>query len=240
MQCKATTRPKTNQQLSRTLHFPTPLRAHQQAHHPNLHAVSGEGEVGTVRALLTTGGAKRTRDEPGAIPLHQAFKKGHIRVVEALLAAGAGDGSERDSEGMTPLHHACPQGQLEVVEVLLTAGADTGVRNRGGGWTALHSACTQGYDDDVVRALHSACAQGYDDDMARALLDANADKDAKSNAGWTPLHLASAKGHVEVTRAWVEHKELGTLWCVRNEDHKTPYCLTENTAVALMLRTGMS
>jgi ankyrin repeat protein len=43
----------------------------------------------------------------------------HFKIVELLLANGAGANSEDSLSGRTPLHHACREGYIDVVELLI-------------------------------------------------------------------------------------------------------------------------
>jgi hypothetical protein len=101
--------------------------------------------------------------------MHAAVGRGHVKVLQVLLAAGAAP---------TPLHTA---GNLKVVQVLLEAGANLEARQ--GGWfgaaaqTPLQTAAEAG-NEKVVQAL---CAAG-------------ADMEAPANGchvkGGTAMHLA--------------------------------------------------
>jgi ankyrin repeat protein len=55
--------------------------------------------------------------------LMRAAERGHIEVVEALLAAGV-DTEKADEEGCTALITAARWGHIKVVKALLAAGAD--------------------------------------------------------------------------------------------------------------------
>lgn len=63
------------------------------------------------------------QEKHGWAALHFAALKGHVAIVETLLAAGA-DKDRQTLEGLTPLHIAAINGHVEVVRVLLRAGAD--------------------------------------------------------------------------------------------------------------------
>ncbi|PNG99422.1 Cortactin-binding protein 2, partial [Tetrabaena socialis] len=72
---------------------------------------------------------KSLDDKGGATALRTASQRGHMAVVEALLAAGAGVGAEVEY-GSTFLHEACKSGNAVAVEVLLRAGVDKEARNK--------------------------------------------------------------------------------------------------------------
>ncbi|KAL0832580.1 hypothetical protein ABMA28_000779 [Loxostege sticticalis] len=53
--------------------------------------------------------------------------------------------------------------------------------------------------------LHRAARLGYTDCVAYCLEKMEADPSAKDNAGFTPLHVASAKGHVRIARLLLQY-----------------------------------
>ena len=110
--------------------------------------------------------------------LLQAARKGHIRVVQALLAAGA---SANDPEFL--LHLAAANGQAAVIQLLAGNGANPNIREPAEGAAPLHWAATE----DHVGAIE-------------ALLAAGADVNAPDSKGATPLHWAVRGDHVKATR----------------------------------------
>src|SRR5687767_6697408 len=63
--------------------------------------------------------------------LHHAAGRGHLAVVELLLAAGATP-DKRAHDGSTPLHEAAARGHLEIARLLIAAGADPNARTNSG------------------------------------------------------------------------------------------------------------
>ena len=61
--------------------------------------------------------------------LNRAVKKGNLKAVKSLVAAGA-DVNNKDRNGWTPLHLAAKRGYLEIVKALVAAGADLRMGNR--------------------------------------------------------------------------------------------------------------
>jgi ankyrin repeat protein len=97
--------------------------------------------------------------------LHIAAYRGHLAVVELLLAAGATI-NRWSHNGETPLFVAAMGGQLEVARVLLAAGAWTRVSDNGG--HNLWSAAKAGGNAELVELVKqyplagaSAEARGY-------------------------------------------------------------------------------
>jgi len=60
--------------------------------------------------------------------LHQAAMMGHVRIVEALLIAGA-KVNETNNDGCTPLHQAVADASVEVIKQLVAAGADLHIKD---------------------------------------------------------------------------------------------------------------
>ncbi|TEB22674.1 ankyrin, partial [Coprinellus micaceus] len=49
------------------------------------------------------------------------------------------------------------------------------------------------------------CAWGGKDEVARILLECGVDPNIQSNDGWSPLHYACIKGHLEVAEYFLDH-----------------------------------
>jgi ankyrin repeat protein len=75
-----------------------------------------------VRILLHRGTAPDSGGPHGRSPLHWATDLNNLRIVHALIAAGASVGILE--EGMTPLHRAASKGYLDVMKLLLSMGAE--------------------------------------------------------------------------------------------------------------------
>ena len=109
------------------------------------------------------------RNEEGWSVLHWAILQNDLKIVTALLRAGA-DLNARTKQGTTPLHTAVARDNPTVVRELLKAGADVNARNEDGA-TPLHS---------VASAANAV-----------ALLEAGADVNARTKDGYIPLHSAA-------------------------------------------------
>nr|CAD1836032.1 unnamed protein product [Ananas comosus var. bracteatus] len=94
-----------------------------------LHLACLYGHLSCVQLLLERGASLESKDEEGAIPLHDACAGGFSEIVQRILDfAGNPDCVMRmlntvDAEGDTPLHHAARGEHLDVVKLLLAAGA---------------------------------------------------------------------------------------------------------------------
>ena len=124
--------------------------------------------------------AKRKRDlsldEQPLLQLFTAAFKGHLAVVELLLANGVNPNIARDN-GTTPLWCATQNGHQAVVELLLAKGADPNLAKNDGA-TPLFEAAFNG-NEAIVRLL---LANGADSNLAK-------------NNGATPLLGAASNGH---------------------------------------------
>jgi ankyrin repeat protein len=197
--------------------------------HTALHRACRHGHLPTVLALLKHGADPSITDSfsfphgrigDGRSPLHFASIHASTAVVTALLRAGA-DANSCDRYGLTPMHLASQSRRPAVVECLLRAGAEPSVWSSGG-LLALHLAARRGCvscvqmllqagcdanamtrSDDASSALHLAAASGAHM-CVQALLRAGAHVSAKDSAGFTPLHIASAKGNAELISILLE------------------------------------
>lgn len=77
----------------------------------------------------------------GFTPLMTASYAGNVRIVRALIAAGARL-ETRNDDGNTALWLACVSARLEVVDELLKAGADIDNRNDNGATVLMYAAST--------------------------------------------------------------------------------------------------
>ena len=179
-------------------------------------AAAGGGGVAavTTAAITTIAAAPRSTPKskpmplPTNTPLHAAADAGDASAVETLLRGGADPNSRvkrpRYDKGATALHLAAKGGHLEVALALLAAGAETSGRE-------FHSSsrwCKGNADGDSDGDSESdgdgdKGSDGGDGDVGKGK--------GKGRRGWrrrgewdgdlTPLHLASAHGHVAVVRA---------------------------------------
>ncbi len=101
-----------------------------------IHDAARKGDVAEVKRLLRKDPKlvnlveTRKRKEGGVTPLHYAAEKGHITVVELLLASGA-DIEARGSYG-TALELAIYFGHYDVAELLLEKGASLDIFSASG------------------------------------------------------------------------------------------------------------
>jgi uncharacterized protein len=136
---------------------------------------------------------------PDVQQLADSAAAGDVGAVRRLLSQDPSLAGKFTEEGWTALHLAATS---EIAAVLLDAGADINARNRhkefGPGNSPLSAAVYQDRRDVV-----------------RLLIERGADLNQGDNAGWRPLHLAAANGHLVTARMLLE---AGASTNVRTEE----------------------
>ncbi|KAJ8736877.1 hypothetical protein PYW07_000148 [Mythimna separata] len=204
------------------------------------------GDKDEVQRLLKRGADINTANVDGLTALHQACIDDNLDMVEFLVTHGA-DVNRGDNEGWTPLHATASCGFLSIARYLLENGADVAAVNYDGELPvdiAESDAMAdmlqkiidekgvdcEKYRNAEVDALLTACrkwvANGYEE-----VRDAN---------GGTPLHVAAAKGYVDVAKILLE--ECGVDPDCLDYDGWTPLHAAalwgQKEATALLLKYG--
>ena len=117
-------------------------------------------------------------DSEGITALHIAAAKGHVDVIQMLIAHHANIESV-DSQGLTALHYAVVRGNIEVTQVLM--------------------GCIDEKEFDVFRALNLAIAQGHAEIIKMLINDSGFNFDQFKYP--TALIIAAQSGHIEATKA---------------------------------------
>ena len=180
-----------------------------------LHDAIGDGRIKKAIELINSGIDLNENEKyfHGLAPLHYAASRGHIKIVQALLAHGAliDVRGIDDEEGVTPLMLAVNNDQRAVISLLLAAGADVNA-SAWDGYTAL------------LCSLHKDNLE-----LTRILLDANAQVNAQNASVDYPLH--SAIGHSETERI-----DLIALLLQAGADQRLKGCFGENALHAAIRR----
>jgi len=185
----------------------------------SLHVASREGRIKIVRLLLDHRADANQSDSHGSTSLHIASREGRSDIVQLLLDRGA-NSDHPDSGGLTPLHVASQRGRKEIVELLLERGTDAN-HSDDVGWTPLHLASWESHND-VARSLPNGFlninSEPWESDTSlhsvsssdrimviTALLEhGRANVDAQNMYWWTPLHVASRGGNLEIVQRLLE------------------------------------
>jgi len=160
--------------------------------------------------------------------LYEACRAGHLRVVQALIRAGADVNLLSTPDKDTALHAACTFGRsVEVVEALLNAGANVDIRNKYGATALLlildpegtyirnkveiarlllNAKCDVNVEVDGSSALIYACEGGISSDILRLIIASNADLTKRNRADMTALHVLIAnKAPIDLIKILLEN-----------------------------------
>ena len=118
-----------------------------------------------------------------------AIQRGDIDAIKERVLANPTFLSHRDCYGDTPLMTAIAADSVSLVEFLLKQKADPNV-DVDDGYTCLLTAVESDATDSIA--------------IVKLLLAANADIHAIGTNGWTPLHMAAARGHVAKCRLLID------------------------------------
>lgn len=140
-----------------------------------LDAAALAGHHPIVRRVLELDPGAAAPSRPAPHPIHLAASRGHVEVLEALLAAEPGLATLEGERGRRPLHEAVTSGSLAAVSTVLRAAPDSATRLDTHGMSALSYAAVAG-DGEMVGALLEAAPS-----MA----------EAPDECGRLPLHLAA-------------------------------------------------
>lgn len=156
----------------------------------------GRDEIASVLA--------RARDD---LDIFEASTLGEADRVRQLISSAPALINSYSPDGFHPLGYACFFGRRDVFEVLLDAGAELEAPAR---------------NPMQVMPLHSAVAQSDPDAalfLAQRLLEKGASPNVVQHGGFTPLHEAALRGHVELVRLLLRH---GANPSARNSERRSP------------------
>ncbi|XP_072930829.1 protein phosphatase 1 regulatory subunit 12C isoform X8 [Epargyreus clarus] len=174
-------------------------------------AACTSGDKDEVQRLLKMGADINTANVDGLTALHQACIDDNLDMVEFLVGHGA-DVNRGDNEGWTPLHATASCGFLSIARYLLENGADVAAVNYDG---ELPVDIAESYDMEEMlqKAIDEKgidCEKSRNAEVDTLMSDARAwaangyveVRDPKT--GGTPLHVAAAKGYIDVAKMLLE------------------------------------
>uniref|UniRef100_A0A8D0EMU3 Ankyrin repeat and kinase domain containing 1 n=1 Tax=Strix occidentalis caurina TaxID=311401 RepID=A0A8D0EMU3_STROC len=167
-----------------------------------LHFAAQNGDDRIVRLLLDHQAHVDAQERDGWTPLHLASQNNFENVARVLLSRQA-DSNTQEVDGKTALHVAACFGHVSLVKLLASQGADLEKKQKNHR-TPLHVAVERG----KFRVVHYLLKNGtsvnsldqnhYSYLICEKLIKYGANVELRTDKGWTPLHLASFKGHVEI------------------------------------------
>nr|XP_046234667.1 protein phosphatase 1 regulatory subunit 12A isoform X5 [Scatophagus argus] len=175
-------------------------------------AACSSGDTEEVLRLLDRGADINYANVDGLTALHQACIDDNVDMVTFLVEHGAGV-NQPDNEGWIPLHAAASCGYLDIAEYLISQGANVGVVNSEGE-TPLDIAEEEAMEELLLNEINR---QGVDIEAARKEEERIMLRDARqwlnsgqiqdvrhAKSGGTSLHVAAAKGYVEVLKLLIQ------------------------------------
>ena len=206
--------------LCRTPQQQAERQGQQEMINKRLIVASFRGDLREVTALIAEGADVNWAavNQGRGTPLMAASQKGHLAVVNALIAARAAV-DRSDSQGYTALIYAAQKGFDAIVDCLIRVAGASVHHVSDQGRTALHSAAQQGSlgvvrillraganpnvvstDSQLVTPLYLASHQGHLA-VVEALIEAGANITHIALYGWASIMVAATHGHIDVVRA---------------------------------------
>ncbi|XP_060924692.1 protein phosphatase 1 regulatory subunit 12A isoform X1 [Limanda limanda] len=175
-------------------------------------AACSSGDTEEVLRMLDRGADINYANVDGLTALHQACIDDNVDMVTFLVEHGASI-NQPDNEGWIPLHAAASCGYLDIAEYLISQGANVGVVNSEGETPmdiAEEEAMEQLLQNEINRqGLDIEAARKEEERImlrdARQWLNSGQIQDIRhAKSGGTALHVAAAKGYVEVLKLLIQ------------------------------------
>lgn len=151
---------------------------------PLMFACQHNAPTEVIQHLLDLGATKELREQDGFSAVDIASEQGNFDIVKCLLNNGA-------AAEWTSVRFACRSGSLDIVKILHEKRADL---------FYYDSSCS------LPSAVHDACVGG-NLDLVRYLVDNNVLNmvlQIEVNGADSPLHVASAYGHVNIVQYFID------------------------------------
>ncbi|XP_059647933.1 probable protein S-acyltransferase 23 isoform X2 [Cornus florida] len=158
-----------------------------------LHWAGVRGSIAAADVLLQSGARVEAADVNGYRAVHVAAQYGQTAFLYHIVAKYHADFDAPDNDGRSPLHWAAYKGFADTIRLLLFRDAHQGRQDKEG-CTPLHWAALRGNVEACTVLVHAGTKQ---------------ELVVKDNAGFTPIQIASDKGHRHVayflSNAWRAH-----------------------------------
>src|SRR6266702_5371348 len=174
------------------------VNAQRDDHWTPLHLASYFGKLDIARVLLDRGANANAEADNGETPSHKVScgkyesQEDGVRVAQLLLECGVDVNAQRDDH-WTPLQLASFLGKLDIARLLLDRGADANAE-ADNGESSLHKVSKGKYESQEVGVR-----------VAQLLLERGGNVNAQRKDHWTPLHLASYNGQLDIARVLLNH-----------------------------------
>jgi ankyrin repeat protein len=165
--------------------------------------------------LLARGADVNAKDSAEATPLSYAIAGGLSDIAKTLIDRNA-DIESPAMWNMRPLAFALEFKRKDIAEMLIDKGAAVPVEPGQEAYQLFFSACSNGFarlvdrmlekgfkiaDDTNSRGLTQLAAAGGSAAVVETLVRLGFDMGRKNEMGWTPLHAAAEKGHLQAVAA---------------------------------------
>lgn len=184
-----------------------------------LHAAAGEKHKEMIIFLRQAGANLHAKKANGLTAFHLACARGYHDVADLLFALKS-DVHTTDNEGCTPLHSAAYGNHLSLVRKLVQEyGANPSARSHDGS-TVIHAAVVNNAaqalqylgqktnvdapDHDGRLPVRLAVAENQLEALRCLFEQCHTDRFVVDKQGWTLLHVATAKGNLEVVKYLVQ------------------------------------
>ncbi|KAL2537136.1 putative protein S-acyltransferase 23 [Forsythia ovata] len=160
------------------------VNASDNAGQTALHWAAVRGSIAAADTLLQNGARVEAADVNGYRAVHVAAQYGQTAFLNHIAANYHADFDVPDNDGRTPLHWAAYKGFADTIRLLLFRDACQGRQDKEG-CTPLHWAALRGNVEACTVLVHAGTKQ---------------ELMVKDKAGFTPVELASDKGHRHVAQ----------------------------------------
>lgn len=193
------------------IQYPSPEKHLWSVFSSPLHTCAAFGLANAVKTLVEKYGMDVDARIEGnrRTALHISCLRGQWRTAATLVRDLHADVDAVDNHGQTALH-LCARFAPELLHILISAGAYLNPKDlMGRGETPLHCACAYAESPDAIRLL----------------LESNADINAVTVDGQTPLHVAVTQNNPVAVGVLLEHS--ASMHC-KDDNKKTPYQLASD------------